>query len=75
MKCVAKKKKRYQTLKMANDYISVYNRNPLLKEKDLLSTYHCKLHDGWHVCHVENTNDLPPVTRIHRLLDSLQEGK
>ena len=73
MDCVAKKKKRYPTLKMADDYADVYNRNPFLKEEDMLTPYHCKLHEGWHVGHEQPPEKLSPVARIHKKLDRIKD--
>jgi hypothetical protein len=54
---------------MSDDYAKAYNRDPFIKKKDFLSSYHCNMHEGWHVGH--KTSDLPPHIRIQKILDGL----
>ena len=63
-------KKRYPTQKMANDFAETYNRDLFIKEKDFLSSYHCDIHEGWHVG--RETSGLPPHIRIQKILDGVK---
>ena len=64
------RKKRYPTKKMSDDYAEAYNRDPFIKEEDFLISYHCNVHEGWHVGH--ETKDFPPHIRIYKILDELK---
>jgi len=66
-------KKRYPTKKIADEYVSFHNKNPLLKEEDLVDSYHCPIHQGWHVGHVD-LGELPPHIKIQKLLDELKRN-
>ena len=68
-------KKRYSTEKIAKDYADFYNKNPLIKEKDFISPYSCKIHDGWHVGHPKQPEDLNPAERLNALLDQIRTNK
>ena len=63
-------KKRYRTQKLANAYVTAYNKSPFLNDKDLLESYECKRHKSWHVGHPTKFEDLSPLTRINKLLDN-----
>ena len=67
-------KKRYPTERMANDFAHSFNKDPLLKETDLISPYFCRSHDGWHVGHTK-TENLPPHIKVHRLLDEIKTNE
>ena len=64
-------KKRYPTEKMAKNYADFHNKNPFIKEKDIISPYSCKTHDGWHVGHTKQLEDLNPAERLNSLLDRI----
>ena len=59
---------------MADKYVTDFNKDPFLKEEDLLMSYHCPFHDGWHVGHVEEKT-LPSHISVHRLLDKIKKDK
>ena len=67
-------KKRYPTERMANDFAQSNNRDPYLKETEILTSYFCNLHDGWHVGHTKVEN-LPPHIRVQRLLDEIKKNE
>ena len=67
-------KKRYPTEKMADKYANDYNKDPFIKEEDFLMSYHCPIHDGWHVGHSEQRT-LTPYSRVQRLLDNIKRKK
>ena len=72
MNCTTKK--RYPTKKMADEYVRFFNRNPLVKESDMLSSYKCDFHDGWHVGHNE-TKPISPYIKVLRLLDKFKRDR
>ena len=73
MSCVSKK--RYPTERIAKDYTDFVNRNPFTKEKNIISPYYCKMHDGWHVGHPKQPEDLNPAERLNALLDQIRTNK
>ena len=73
MDCVSKK--RYPTEKIAKDYTDFHNKDPFIKEKNIISPYFCKIHDGWHVGHTKQLEDLNAVERLNTLLDQIRVNK
>ena len=67
-------KKRYPTKKMADVYVNSYNKDVFLKDNDMLTSYYCKYHEGWHVGH-ENLKTLPPHIKIQKILDKIKKDK
>lgn len=61
---------RYPTKKMADEYVSDHNKEPLLKVEEFIQSYHCDFHQGWHVGH--SSKYLPPHIRVQEILDRLQ---
>ena len=67
-------KKRYPTEKMADKYVTDFNKDPFIKKEDFLMSYHCPYHKGWHVGHSEQRK-LTPYSRVQRLLDNIKRNK
>jgi len=65
-----KKKIRYSNEKMAEEYVRMYNNNLFIKENEFLQSYHCPIHQGWHVGHA-STKEVPPHIRVQNILDEL----
>tara|TARA_R110000824_G_scaffold76000_1_gene192710 strand:- start:336 stop:548 length:213 start_codon:yes stop_codon:yes gene_type:complete len=68
MRCA--NKKRYPTKKIADTFTEAFNRDPLIKEGDFLTSYFCSIHEGWHVGH--KATDLPPHIQLQIILDGLK---
>ena len=61
-------KTRYSSNKMAQDYADSYNRDPLVKE--ILATYWCELHQGWHLTR-DKPRNIGWFRRIQELIDKV----
>ena len=65
-------KKRYSTEKIASDYASFHNKSPFVKEKDIIRPYFCAIHDGWHVGHSKQLEEMTPTERLNTLFDQIR---
>ena len=58
---------------MADNFAYLCNKDPFIKEEDILTPYFCISHDGWHVGRTKIEN-LPSHIKVHRLLDELKKN-
>ena len=64
---------RYANERMAKEYAHAHNKNTFIKEDEFIRAYHCPIHQGWHVGHID-TRELPSHIRVQRILDELGNG-